>query len=87
MNRRQLLTFQHKSAAEAMVEPAAVAISGLTTYSGAWTEAEVKHLLRRTMFGATKADVKYFAGKTMAQSVTELLTAGTAPQQFLISNG
>jgi len=55
-------------------------MSGLTPYSGQWTDAEVKHLLRRTMFGATKADVAYFASQTLAQTITELLTpASSAP--------
>src|SRR4051812_49263561 len=76
MNRRQLLTFQ---TSEVAAVEASVALSGLTPYTGVWTEAEVKHLLRRTMFGATKADVKYFSGKTMAQTVAELLTAGSTP--------
>ncbi len=52
--------------------------SGLNPYSGAWTQNEVIHLLKRTMFGAKKADVDYFLGKTMSQSVDELLTP-TAP--------
>lgn len=47
--------------------------SGLNTYSGPWTEAEIIHLLKRTMFGAKKSDVEYFASKTMIQSVDELL--------------
>src|SRR4051812_32535848 len=79
MNRRQLLTFDRSASAEAMVEPAPVAMSGLTTYAGAWTADEVKHLLRRTMFGATKDDVNYFFAKGMAATISELLTAGTTP--------
>lgn len=49
--------------------------SGLTAYTGPWTSNEVSHLLRRTMFGATKADIDYFLTKTVSQSVDELLTA------------
>ncbi|MBL7751141.1 MAG: hypothetical protein JNN29_07145, partial [Chitinophagaceae bacterium] len=30
--------------------------SDLTPYAGTWTRQEVAHLLKRTMFGATKAD-------------------------------
>ena len=75
MNRRQLLTFQREAASEAMVEPAIASSGDLTPYTGQWTEAEVKHLLRRTMLGATKADVNYFVSIGMNQTVNELLTA------------
>ncbi|MEO7530640.1 MAG: DUF1800 domain-containing protein, partial [Sediminibacterium sp.] len=46
---------------------------GLTAYSGGWTENEVIHLLKRTLFGATKIDINYFKAKTFQQSVDELL--------------
>jgi uncharacterized protein (DUF1800 family) len=52
--------------------------SGINTYTGVWSTNEVIHLLKRTMFGAKKADVDYFLGKTMSQAVDELLTP-TAP--------
>ena len=52
--------------------------SGLNPYSGPWTNNEVTHLLKRTMFGAKKADIDYFKAKTMLQAVNELLTP-TAP--------
>jgi uncharacterized protein (DUF1800 family) len=48
--------------------------SGINTYTGAWTEQEVIHLLKRTMFGAKKADITYFKSRTMSQAVDELLT-------------
>ena len=51
--------------------------SGIQPYTGTFGKAEVLHLLRRTMFGATKADVTYFMTKTLAQSVAELLTVPT----------
>lgn len=52
--------------------------SGINTYTGAWTEQEIIHLLKRTMFGAKKADVNYFKTMTMSQAVDELLNP-TAP--------
>jgi uncharacterized protein (DUF1800 family) len=52
--------------------------SGISSYTGPWTEQEVVHLLKRTMFGAKRADVSYFKTRTMSQSVDELLTP-TAP--------
>lgn len=46
---------------------------GLAAFSGSWTEAEVIHLLKRTVFGATRADIDYFTSKTFQQSVDEIL--------------
>lgn len=45
----------------------------LNPYTGSWTENEVIHLLKRTMFGASKADVDYFKSKTLNQTINELL--------------
>lgn len=53
--------------------------TGVSPYNGQWTNKEIAHLLRRTMFGAAYADINYFAGKTLAQTVDELLTKGVAP--------
>lgn len=47
--------------------------SDLTPYKGAWTNMEVTHLLKRTMFGATKADIDYFKSRSIDQAVNELL--------------
>ena len=47
--------------------------SGISSYTGSWTEQEVTHLLKRTMFGAKRADIVYFKNKTMSQAVDELL--------------
>ena len=52
--------------------------SGLTPYSGPWTTSEITHLLRRTMFGAVKADVDYFRGRSVTTTVDELLTTPTS---------
>ena len=41
MNRRQLLSFQRGASSEAIAEPLATAVTGLTPYTGQWTEAEV----------------------------------------------
>ena len=53
--------------------------SGLTPYAGPFGTNEVIHLLKRTMFGAVKADVDYFKTKTLAQAVNELLTVPSKP--------
>ena len=49
--------------------------SGLKKYKGKWTKDEAKHLLKRTMFGAAKADIDYFSSKSLRSSVRELLNA------------
>lgn len=47
--------------------------SGISAYTGAWTEQEVIHLLKRTMFGAKPSDINYFRSMSMNQAVDELL--------------
>jgi hypothetical protein len=47
--------------------------SGLNPYSGAWTTNEVAHLLKRTMFGAKKADIDHFLGLSPSAAIDELL--------------
>lgn len=53
--------------------------SGIASYTGAWTDQEIIHLLKRTMFGAKPADISYFRSKTMSQAVDELLNP-SAPE-------
>ena len=55
-----------------MAEPAPVT-SGVRRYKGEWKQAQVKHLLRRTMFGAKREDVDYFLKKSPRKAVRELL--------------
>jgi uncharacterized protein (DUF1800 family) len=85
MDRRDFLTAvksKKKAAAKPIafqpLSPAGRTLSGINPYTGPWGVNEVIHLLKRTMFGAKKADVDYFAGRTMDQSVNELLNP-TAP--------
>ncbi len=47
--------------------------SGLNPHSGPWTTNEVAHLLKRTMFGAKKADIDYFLAMSPSAAVDELL--------------
>ena len=57
-------------------------------YAGTWTRTEVVHLLKRTMFGATKADVDHMLTLTPAQAVDELLnTVITTPSPPLNNYG
>lgn len=53
--------------------------TGIAQYAGPWTTNEVVHLLKRTMFGAKKADIDFFKGMSMSQAVDALLTAPASP--------
>ncbi len=54
--------------------------SGLNPYTGPWTNKEISHLLKRTMFGSAKADIDYFRSMTTSQAIDLLLTVPvTAP--------
>jgi uncharacterized protein (DUF1800 family) len=79
MDRKEFLTAGRRKKENAAAPPQTFRTnSGINAYAGAWTEQEVVHLLKRTMFGAKKADVDYFRGRTMDQAVNELLNP-TAP--------
>ena len=55
-------------------------MSGLNAYTGIWGKTQATHLLRRTTFGAKRADVNYLLTQTLSQAVGELLTPlATAP--------
>jgi uncharacterized protein (DUF1800 family) len=47
--------------------------SGLETYKKPWDESAVRHLLRRTQFGAPIAEVEYFKKHSAKKAVKELL--------------
>ncbi len=53
-------------------------LSGIASYTGTWTDQEIIHLLKRTMFGAKPSDISYFRSRTMSQSVDELLNPTAA---------
>ncbi|HLG40503.1 MAG TPA: DUF1800 domain-containing protein, partial [Chitinophagaceae bacterium] len=53
--------------------------SGLAPYAGSWTVNEAAHLLKRTMFGAKKADIDYFLTLTPGAAIDELLNNIVAP--------
>lgn len=81
MDRRDFLTAgkaKKKTPVAAAAFSPARTLSGINLYTGPWTANEVIHLLKRTMFGAKKADVDYFLTRTISQAVDELLNP-TAP--------
>jgi uncharacterized protein (DUF1800 family) len=66
---------------------AGILATGLNAYTGSWTVNEVAHLLKRTMFGAKKADIDYFLTRTPSQAVDELLNSIVAPSPPLRDYG
>lgn len=78
MDRRDFLTAGKARKGSKNKAKAPLPSGGLDPYTGTWTENEVKHLLKRTMFGAKRDDVTYFLGKTMSQAVDELLNPTAA---------
>lgn len=88
MDRRAFLTLspnskqQPKPVQQQVSSPVSTArvAGGIGVYGGEWTANQVTHLLKRTMFGATRADIDYFKGLTMSAAVDTLINAAyTAP--------
>lgn len=82
MDRRDFLTARKakKTAAVPFSSPTRT-MTGIGPYTGPWTTNEVIHLLKRTMFGAKKADVDFFSTMTMSQAVDYLLNVSVAQTQ------
>jgi uncharacterized protein (DUF1800 family) len=83
MDRRDFLT-AGKAKKATPVKPVSLGaspsrtLSGINPYTGPWTTNEVIHLLKRTMFGATKADVDFFKTMSMSQAVDAILNVPAA---------
>jgi len=79
MDRREFFTLKRNAKASSPKPYAGLRqiYSGLTPYSGTWTRKEVAHLLKRTMFGAKKADVDHFLAMSPSAAVDELLNVPT----------
>jgi uncharacterized protein (DUF1800 family) len=75
MNRRDFFTLTRRPSASSPKPFAGLRQinAGLTPYAGAWTTKEIAHLLKRTMFGAKKADIDAFRGMSPSQAVDALL--------------
>lgn len=84
MDRRDFLTAgKAKKITHVSFASPARTLTGLNPYGGAWTTNEVIHLLKRAMFGASKADVDFFRPMTMSQAVDYLLNVSLAQTQPL----
>ena len=60
--------------------------TSLKKYKGKWTRTQVRHLLKRTQFGARKEDIDYFASKSLRKTIRELLDAEEATPDPPINN-
>jgi hypothetical protein len=49
-------------------------VPSLKTYSGSWDYSSVRHLLKRTTFGASRKDIQYFQNIGFAAAIDELLS-------------
>ncbi|WP_375418698.1 DUF1800 family protein [uncultured Hymenobacter sp.] len=67
-------------AAESQPRPAAAnAMSGLAPYTGAWGPAPAAHLLRRCLFGPTRAEIDGAAGSSLSAVLDQLLAPAPTP--------
>jgi uncharacterized protein (DUF1800 family) len=78
MDRRDFLTANRRkknkqTGHKEQTAPARRVTSGINPYTGPWTDSEIIHLLKRTMYGAKRADAAYFRNLTAGQAVDELL--------------
>ncbi|KAA9333116.1 DUF1800 domain-containing protein [Hymenobacter busanensis] len=53
--------------------------AGLAPYTGPWTKVQAAHLLRRCLFGPTKANIATATASSLTQVLNGLLTAPAAP--------
>lgn len=53
--------------------------SGIEMYTGAWTETQASHLLKRTLFGVKTGEINYFSAITMEEAVDEIVTSSSFP--------
>lgn len=60
--------------------------SGLSPYTGAWSTQEIAHLVKRTMFGATKADIDFFKSRSLNDTVNEFLNTPVLPPSPPLKN-
>jgi uncharacterized protein (DUF1800 family) len=88
MDRRDFLTRRKRVSVSSPQSNAGIRqiFSGLTPYTGPWTNKEVVHLLKRTMFGAKKADIDFFRAMSCSQAIDTLLTVPLTPPAPPVKN-
>jgi uncharacterized protein (DUF1800 family) len=62
------------------VEAGAPEYTGIAPYGGTWGQEQVLHLLRRSLFGVTQEDYRYFSKLTLQQSLDVLLSDLSIPE-------
>ena len=50
-----------------------MATPSLSPYTGPWNKTVVRHLLRRTLFGAKRSDISFFQSLGLSRSISQLL--------------
>lgn len=78
INRRSFLSRFAPLRAKNEVAQQQQSSSTLAPYTGAFGTPQITHLLRRTMFGISKADLQTLQGMTLDQAVNLLLTVPTS---------
>lgn len=53
--------------------------AGITPFRGKLSESQLRHLLRRTMFGASENDLRHFSGKKIKKIMQQLLADTDMP--------
>ncbi len=76
MDRRSFLNLQPEVKKPAVYT--ARTNTGLNKYTGTWTRNEVQHLLKRTLFGSTKADIDKFMALGLPGTLNELINYTSA---------
>jgi uncharacterized protein (DUF1800 family) len=72
--------------ANAVLPKRAAVAAGVEPYAGPWGKAQAMHLLRRTLFGFTQADLDKALSLTAATAVDALLEPGATPAPPVVVN-
>ena len=79
MDRRQFLTLSPERSSTRSAASSARTDTGMSPYTGNWDTLQLIHLLKRTLFGVTPANISAFSGMNMQQAVDALLTEQPDP--------
>ncbi len=60
--------------------------TGIGVYAGNWGNEQIMHLLKRTLFGVSKADFNHFKGKSLSECVNILLNFDPTPPAPPLNN-
>jgi uncharacterized protein (DUF1800 family) len=78
-DKRKAFDAQFYTTDQALANRRGTITSTLAPYTGPWTKKEAAHLLRRTQFSFTKADLDTISGMQMVYAVQALLKNNTNP--------